>query len=360
MFNTNEENTEGKYLFEIGNKQWNIPVLKKLLLKVLPEKKSIDNFEVAHHFPGLGERVMLLNARQILDTKNEEQSILLAIEDITVKRKIDKDLELLAIELEKQVIERTQSLHEANVDLQYSNKNLEQFAYIASHDLQEPLRKIRTFSSLLEDRYVSHFPAEAKELVSKILKSSERMSSLIKQLLDFSKILHSENTFEKADLNEIIKDIIVDFELLITEKKAVIHQCKLPIAEVMPLQINQLFYNIMSNALKFTVKDTPPEITITSKILSIDELAAYKNLDQERHHVRICFKDNGIGFDQVQSEKIFLIFHRLQGQGLFSGTGIGLALCKSIVHNHQGEINATSTRGKGSVFEIVLPLTHKK
>ena len=116
----------------------------------------------------------------------------------------------------------------------------------------------------------------------------------------------------------------------------------------------------MSNALKFSVKDNPPETTITSKILSSAELSAYKNLDQERHHVQIKFKDNGIGFDQVQSEKIFLIFHRLHGQGLFSGTGIGLALCKSIVHNHQGEINATSIKGKGSVFEIILPITHKK
>ena len=360
MFNTNEEKTEGKYLFELGNKQWNIPVLKKLLLKVLPEKKSIDNFEVAHHFTGLGERIMLLNARQILHSNNEDQSILLAIEDITEKRKIEKDLELLAIGLEKQVKERTQSLHEANIDLQYSNKNLEQFAYIASHDLQEPLRKIRTFSSLLEDRYNKDFSIEAKELVSKIIKSSDRMSSLIKQLLDFSKILHSENTFEKTDLNVIIQDIIVDFELLITEKNAVIHQSKLPKADVIPLQINQLFYNIMSNALKFSVKDKPPEIIITSKILSSAELSSYKNLDTKRRHLKISFKDNGIGFDQEQSEKIFLIFHRLHGQGLFSGTGIGLALCKSIVHNHQGEINATSTKDKGSVFEIILPITHKK
>ena len=359
MFETSEEDTEGKYLFELGNKQWNIPGLKKMLFKILPEKISIDSFEVRHHFPRLGERVMLLNARQILRTKDEEQSILLAIEDITEARRIEKDREKFALGLEKLVSERTQSLQEANVDLQYSNKNLEQFAYIASHDLQEPLRKIRTFSSLLEDRYYKEFPAGAKALVSKIMKSSERMSSLIKQLLDFSKILHNENVFERADLNEIIKDIIVDFELLISEKKAIIHHCKLPVAEVVPLQINQLFYNIVSNALKFSDRDSSPEITITTKMLSSAERSLYKNLDQNRRYLQINFKDNGIGFDQIQSEKIFLIFHRLHGQEPYGGTGIGLALCKSIVHNHQGEISATSTKGKGSVFQVILPITHK-
>jgi two-component system CheB/CheR fusion protein len=355
-FQTTEEGTEGKLLFELGDNQWDIPALRKMLEKILPEKASIVDFEVTHDFPGLGERVMLLNASRIFRDNSEEQSILLAIEDITERRKIDKKLKLFSEELEKQVLERTFSLHEANMDLRHSNENLEQFAYIASHDLQEPLRKIRTFSSILQDRHTKDLPESAKELLTKINASSERMSTLIKEVLNFSKILHGDTDFEKTDLNDILSNVLNDFVLLIKEKNAVIKTEELPVIEANPLQINQLFYNLISNSLKFSKKGIAPFLTITSKMLKKEEVKKYKSLNQKLSYCEIGFKDNGIGFEQQFSDQIFLIFHRLHGREQFSGTGIGLALCKKIVINHHGEIFGLSNDKEGALFQIILPL----
>lgn len=359
-FQTTAEATEGRILFDLGNKQWDIPRLRKMLEKILPEKTTITDFEVAHNFPQLGERIMLLNASRIFRDNNEEQLILLAIEDITEKRKFDKKLKLFADELEKQVLDRTFSLHEANIDLLHSNENLEQFAYIASHDLQEPLRKIRTFSSLLLDRYNIDLPEAAQELLGKINISAERMSTLIKEVLNFSKILHGDVTFEKVALNDILNDIINQLDLLIAEKNAIIHFKQLPVMEVIPLQINQLFYNLISNSLKFSKPGIPPVINITSRMLKTKELEKYKNINPRLTYCEISFKDNGIGFQQQFSDQIFLIFHRLNSREQFPGTGIGLALCKKIVINHQGEIYGISHENDGALFRIILPLTQEE
>jgi two-component system CheB/CheR fusion protein len=356
-FQTSAEGTEGKLLFDLGNKQWDIPGLKKMLKKILPQKSKIVDFEVSHNFPALGERIMLLNATQILKDNSGSQSILLAIEDITEKRKIDTALKVIADKLEIQVEERTYSLNAANVDLRHSNENLEQFAYIASHDLQEPLRKIRTFSSLLLDRHIIDLPDGAKDLITKINLSSDRMSTLIKELLNFSKIVHGDAPFEKTDLNAIINEILSDFDLLIEEKKAFVSCEKLPVIEAIPLQIRQLFYNLIGNALKFSKKDIIPVIAITVRILTLSELQKHKDVDYNLPYCEISFKDTGIGFKQEYADRIFLIFHRLHGREHFPGTGIGLALCKKIVLNHHGEIYATSDETDGALFQIILPLT---
>jgi two-component system CheB/CheR fusion protein len=356
-FKTTAEETEGKTLFELGNNQWDIPSLRKLLENILPEKTSVIDFEVEHNFPAIGSRIMHLNATQILMDNVEDQSILLAFEDITEKRRIDQELKLFSDELEKQVLERTYSLNKANTELNYSNESLEQFAYIASHDLQEPLRKIKTFSSLLKERFNEELPSDAQELINKITRSSDRMSTLIREVLDFSRILHGDTTFEKVNLNHIVRDILDDFDLLITEKKAIIQFKNLPVIEAIPLQIKQLFYNLISNALKFSKNNTPPAITISSKLLSNGELVNHTTLLQNTPYCEIIIKDNGIGFEQQFSEQIFLIFHRLHGRNEFSGTGIGLALCKKIVINHNGEIYAQSNETDGASFHLLLPLT---
>jgi two-component system, chemotaxis family, CheB/CheR fusion protein len=357
-FKTNAEETEGKAFFELGNNQWDKPGLRKMLEKMLPEKTSIIDFEVEHDFPTMGIRIMLLNATQILRDNIEEQFILLAFEDITEKRKIDTALKLFSEELEKQVLERTYSLKKANSELNYSNESLEQFAYIASHDLQEPLRKIRTFSALLKDRFNDVLPEDARELIGKIAGSSERMSTLIKEVLDFSRILHGDLAFEKVNLNYIVSDIIDEFDLLITEKNASIKFDNLPVIEAITLQISQLFNNLISNALKFSKKDIPPVITISSKMLSKEELGKHEAFIQNTPYCEISIQDNGIGFEQKFSDQIFLIFHRLHGRNEFSGTGIGLALCKKIVVNHNGEIYGDSNEKDGALFRIFLPLTH--
>jgi two-component system CheB/CheR fusion protein len=359
-FQTTPEGTEGILLYELGNRQWNIPRLRRLLEKILPEKTTITDFEVTHNFPSLGERIMHLNATRIFRDNSEEQLILLAIEDITEKRKLEKGLEVFAAELEKQVRDRTFSLHEANADLLNSNENLEQFAYIASHDLQEPLRKIKTFASTLQDRYNKDLPEPAKGLLTKITISAERMSTLIKEVLNFSRILHGDAPFEKVALNDIINDITNDLDLLIAEKNAVINCSTLPVMEIIPLQISQLFYNLISNSLKFSKKDLAPIINITSRTLKPKELEQYKSINPQLTYCEISFKDNGIGFPAQFSDQIFLIFHRLNSRDQFPGTGIGLALCKKIVINHQGEIIAKSIEKEGAIFQIILPLTQEK
>ncbi len=356
-FQTTQEKTEGQLVFDLGNKQWDIPALRKLLEKVLPEKTTIVDFEVEHSFPVLGERVMLLNASCIFRDNNDEQSILLALEDITEQRQVDKELVVIAEELEKQIMERTFSLNEANTELRHSNENLEQFAYIASHDLQEPLRKIRIFSALLNQKYSGELPEAAKELLAKINRSAERMSTLIKEVLEFSKILQSNAVFEKINLNDILDEIISDFDLQISEKKAVIDYETLPVIEAIPLQVKQLFYNLLSNSLKFSKKNIAPVVSIRSRTLTLPELKKHKGLNQKLLYAEISIQDNGLGFDQEYADQIFLIFHRLHSHDEFMGTGIGLALCKKIVIDHQGEINAISGVGKGALFQVILPLT---
>jgi two-component system CheB/CheR fusion protein len=357
-FQTTEEETVGKVFFELGNKQWDVPALRKLLEKMLPEKSSIVDFEVAQKFPGLGERIMLLNASRIIRDTAEEQTILLAIEDITEKRKIEKELKLFSEELENQVRERTAALQKANNDLRNSNSDLEQFAYIASHDLQEPLRKIKTFCSILIDKHSNELSAGSNELIAKIINSAGRMSALVHDVLNFSKINHEVTTFEKTDLNTVISKIKNDYDLLIAEKGAIIFCEQLPVIEANSSQLYVLFGNLLGNAVKFSKKETAPIVTITSKMLTPQELKKHTTLDKKLTYCQINIKDNGIGFDQEFSEQIFLIFSRLHNAEKFPGTGIGLAACKKIVLNHGGKILVTAKEDEGALFQIILPVKH--
>jgi two-component system CheB/CheR fusion protein len=354
-FQITAEEMEGKPLFELSGKQWDVPGLREIFSKILPDNENIIDYEITLNLRESGERILLLNASTIFRDNSEEQLILLAIEDLTEKRKAEKAFHLFAEELEKQVTERTFSLHEANLELKHSNKNLEQFAYIASHDLQEPLRKIRTFSSVLQTKHKDDLPDKVRDLVTKIEYSAERMSTLIKEVLNFSKILHGDEPFKKTNLNDILDEVLNDFDLLISEKQAVIHHGRLPIIDAIPLQISQLFYNLISNSLKFTKKGTLPRIGITSKMLERKDFEKYSNLNPKLAYHEISISDNGIGFDPKYAEQIFLIFHRLHAREHYSGTGIGLALCKTIVVNHNGEIFATSNKNEGALFQIILP-----
>jgi two-component system CheB/CheR fusion protein len=263
-------------------------------------------------------------------------------------------------ELEKQVIERTLTLKETNINLEHSNKNLEQFAFIASHDLQEPLRKIRTFAGMLADNFSEHLPDQAKKLLKGIFGSSERMTALIEDVLNFSRIENSKNVYIPTDLNTIVEDVLNDFASLITEKSAVIKIDSLPTTDVIPLQMVQLFYNLFSNSLKFTRQDVPPVISVTFKTLTPDEVAKDAELDQQFSYGEILFSDNGIGFEQKYKEKIFLIFQRLHTKDKFAGTGIGLALCRKVMTNHGGKIVAEGRENEGASFRIILPLNIKR
>lgn len=249
-----------------------------------------------------------------------------------------------------EVTEAARKLEDKNSELLKINQDLEQFAYVASHDLQEPLRKIRTFSSLLEKNL--SVDAQSAKYFEKIHSSAERMSGLIRDLLNFSRLSNTPAEFESVDLNEVLRVVVSDFELMIEEKHATIIYPNLPSVKGIPVQLHQLFSNLVSNALKFS--DGDPVITLSSNIISAQE---YEDMAERAYHesyVEIVFGDNGIGFDPKFSDRIFTIFQRLHDKET-SGTGIGLALCKKIAANHRGSIRAESTPGKGSTFYIYLP-----
>lgn len=238
--------------------------------------------------------------------------------------------------------------------LEESNAELEQYAYAASHDLQEPLRKIRTFSSFLKDTQSQNLDEKGKGLIEKILSSSERMSILISDILGFSGI-KKEDSFAQLDLNKTVNNVVQDLELLINQKEAFIKQENLPAIDAIPLQMNQLFYNLINNALKFTRRDVKPIIEITSKKLSPEEAKQYLEPKDDIQYYDIMVKDNGMGFDQVYSKQIFEMFKRLGDKINFPGSGIGLALCKKVVANHNGFIYAEGTENEGAVFHVILP-----
>jgi len=249
------------------------------------------------------------------------------------------------------IIGANEELKQLNAELEKSNRDLEQFAYVASHDLQEPLRKIQIFSEL-STKNLQHQDI-AKRYLEKIQSSAKRMTDLIKAVLNYSRLSKSSNEFTNVDLNEVMRNMQVDFELLIEEKKAIIKCDPLPLVKGIPLQLNQLFLNLFSNSMKFSEKQ--PEITVTSSIISPDQAQGFGKNGTSYH--QIVFSDNGIGFDQQYAEQVFSIFQRLHSNDQYAGTGIGLALCKKIVENHSGYISVKSDQGKGTSFFIYLPVT---
>jgi PAS domain S-box-containing protein len=254
----------------------------------------------------------------------------------------------------------TETLWKKNVELEHLNKSLDQFASIASHDLQEPLRKIKTFTALLKSKCGTTLSAESNELIDKIKRSSERMSLLINDVLNFSRIVNMENMFVKTDLGQLLDNTLKDFDMLILEKSASVQIGQLPVVEAIPSQINQLFYNLVGNALKFSKAGRPASLSISSRILPAEETENEFNLgfnlNRKLSYSEITFKDNGIGFEQQFADQIFSIFERLNNQEQYSGTGIGLALCRKIAQHHHGGIRAEGKENGGAIFYVVLPL----
>ncbi len=257
--------------------------------------------------------------------------------------------------IEEVVKDRTKALADANEELKRSNAELEQFAYIASHDLQEPLRKITTFLQMLEHS-LGNVDDKSRRYLDKIGASTSRMTKLIRDVLTYSQLSMDSRRFETVDLNRVIEDIQQDFELLLEQKEATIIAEELPVLPAISLQMSQLLGNLISNALKFSRPDVKPVIRISSQALSAKELKQFSWLKQDRDYCKISFSDNGIGFQQEYAEQIFHIFQRLHGKAEFAGTGIGLSMCKKIALNHQGHIYADSVAGEGAVFYVVLPL----
>lgn len=239
-------------------------------------------------------------------------------------------------------------------ELNRSNKELEEFAYIASHDLQEPLRKITAFGERLHEKANHEIGQEGLLYLQRILAATQNMRILIDNLLEFSRAGKQNHPFETIDLNVILKEVINDLELKIEETNTVIHLSPLPVISAIHSQMKQLFTNILSNAIKFRKSTIPPVISIISEKLS-DKEKDDCVLTGEKSFYKISIHDEGIGFEQEYALKIFQIFQRLHGKAEFPGSGIGLAICKKIVDNHNGIIQAESSLGLGTTFTIVLP-----
>jgi len=252
--------------------------------------------------------------------------------------------------LEQEVKRQTTVLRELNVTLLQSNEDLQQFAHVASHDLKEPVRKIRTFSNRLQEEFGKMLPEKARIFLSKIEQSTQRIVMMIDGVLAYSTLNGSEQAIEPIDLNTIVAYVEADLELPIAEKKATLIRGALPQLEGAPVLIYQLFYNLINNSLKFSRPDTPPAVVIVANILH------GQNVEQDGEIVELVFRDNGIGFDQEHADRIFNTFARLHARDKYEGTGLGLALCRKIVERHHGSISAAGEKDRGATFTIRLPL----
>jgi two-component system, chemotaxis family, CheB/CheR fusion protein len=376
-FGVSEEHTEGVLLYDLGNNQWNIPALRELLEDIIPKNSKFYNYEVKHTFINLGEKIMSLNARRVIQNAHREQLILLVIADITEVKHLllEKELrekEILnreirdrrteKVRLEKAVSERTRELKEANISLENKNtelinmnKELEAFAYVSSHDMQEPLRKIQTFAGRILEKETLNLSDSGKNYFRLMQQSAARMRQLIQDLLSFSRVTAAERIFENTDLNIIIDEIKNDFKEIMEEKKAIIVVDEICEVHIIRFQFRQLLHNLISNSLKFSKPGVPPLIRIESQNIKYSKENSI-NLPIEQEFCHISISDNGIGFEQEYSEKVFEVFQKLHSKDKYAGTGIGLAIVKKIVENHNGIIKVTSELNVGTKFDIYIPV----
>lgn len=340
--NSEFESYTGLLKSELMEKGWPIAIFSNDI-KVLDDlwKKASQAKEDFHHEVRVlhhsGEYHWNLMAAKARSAQGEFLSWVITLVDIHQQKNVNQVLE-------EKVRLRTQELQSMNQALERSNYDLQQFASVASHDLQEPLRKIHMFSQRVKEKHLSG-NAEAGAFMEKIMQASQRMKALIANVLSFSKLSAEKDHFVMTDLNIIITDLVEDFELAIKEKNAQVTVGELPAVEVIPEQIRQVFQNLLSNALKFSRLEATPVIQVHAK--------------EERDVCTIFIEDNGIGFENEYQETIFQLFERLHSKDKYEGSGIGLAITKKIIEKHKGSITVTSRKGQGTIFEITLPVHQK-
>jgi light-regulated signal transduction histidine kinase (bacteriophytochrome) len=260
-----------------------------------------------------------------------------------------EDAEEARLEAERVNEELGREIEQRNrieVELARSNTELEQFAYVASHDLQEPLRKVQAFGDRLETKYAELLDARGRDYLARMQNAARRMRTMITDLLSLSRVTTHVQPFAPADLNQITQEAVSDLEIRIEQSGGRIEVGDLPTIEADHTQIRQLLENLIGNALKFHREGVTPMVKVTSQIL-------------EGQICRIAVEDNGIGFNEAHLERIFQPFQRLHGRGEYEGSGIGLAICRKIVERHGGSITARSVPGEGTTFTVELPISHR-
>lgn len=267
------------------------------------------------------------------------------------RREVLEDLNEARSGLEDRVAERTRELAKSNLQLETSNRELQDFASVASHDLQEPLRKIQAFGDRLRIKFGDAMPDDAKDYLERMRSAAGRMQVLIDDLLSFSRVTTKAQPFQSVNLDRIVDDVLIDLEMRIAQSGGRVEKQKLPTIDADPLQMRQLFQNLISNGLKFHRPGVPPVLSIQS---TIEQNGARDGRSPAFCEIRV--KDNGIGFEQKYADRIFTIFQRLHGRNTYEGTGIGLAICRKIVDRHLGTIEAISEPNQGALFVIRLPV----
>lgn len=304
---------------------------------------------VLHAGADIGDRLVLLRFYRTHESVERFQLLGRKIDElnseIRQRRLAEDELREIQESLEQRVKARTAELERANRELSRSNEALEEFAYVASHDLRDPLRKITLFSEMLREEAGEQLSESSRNILVRMFESAARMDALVESLLEYSRVSTASTQFEQVDLKKIVDDVVGDLEVKVAETDAVIEAVDLPVVLADEMQMRQLFQNLISNGLKFRRPDVVPRVRI----------AASKRRDsyQAEHVVEVS--DNGIGFDPAFADVIFDPFRRLEAREDFEGTGIGLAVCRRIVERHGGTISAISEPDQGATFRVALP-----
>lgn len=282
----------------------------------------------------------------------------LALRDIRARQLSELNLTAARDALEDRVRERTAELAASNIELERSNRELQDFAFVASHDLQEPLRKIQAFGDRLRTVQGPQFSDQGRDYLDRMSGAAERMHTLINDLLGYSRVTTKAQPFAPTDLNKVVDGVLGDLETRIEQSGGSVTVRNLPTIDADEFQMRQLFQNLVANALKFARSDTPPIVEVSADVFQGEFASIGRSMPEEL--VRISVSDNGIGFDEKYLDRIFTPFQRLHGRNEYEGTGIGLAVCRKIVERHGGSLTAESIPGKGSTFIAILPLMQKE
>jgi len=342
-----EDQLLGKTSFD---KDWNVihedgspfPGHTHPVPQAIETRSSVQNVIMGVYRPLIRDRVWLLvGAEPMLNSDGTVRYVVCSFVNITKRKLAEEALQTLNVTLEERVAERTHQLETTNKELSFHLNEIEQFTYIATHDLQEPLNTLTNFTSLIQEEYAGKLGADGNKYIEFIYNSAARMSNLVRGLLEYS-LLGKESETSIVDCNKIISEVLADMTNSIQNCQAMITVEEMPSLKGYSTELRLLFQNLIDNALKFRKKEIAPEIIISSENLQTEWL--------------FRIEDNGIGLDEKDREKIFVIFKRMQNRKDYEGTGIGLAHCKKIVELHGGKIWVESTKDVGSTFKFTIPI----